>query len=226
MLDYRVISIGTLSRHPLWSEAGALRTPHATTTLLRMEDRVIVVDPGIAPAVMAARLFERSGLQPQQVTDVFLTNFRPAHRGGLLAFADANWWISETERETMGTELAHRFEATDEADEELREVLRQEISLLRRCQVAPDSLGPQVDLFPLPGFTPGTTGLILALSSATVLVASDAVATAEHLAQGQVLTGAVDLEQASESFREAVEIADWLIPGHDNVVPNPLRRGF
>lgn len=184
------------------------------------------MDPGIAPQVMAARLSERSGLQPQAVTDVFLTNFRPAHRGGLLAFPGADWWISEMERETVGTELARRFEATDEADEELREVLRREISLLRRCQVAPDSLGPQVDLFPMPGFTPGTTGLILALASATVLIASDAVATCEHLAQGQALAGAGDLEQSAESFREAVEIADWLIPGHDNIVPNPLRRGF
>jgi hypothetical protein len=39
-----------------------------------------------------------------------------------------------------------------------------------------------------------------------------------------VLTPCADLEAAQESFREAVEIADLLILGRDNVVLNPLGR--
>ena len=221
-MDYRVISIGTLSRHPLWDPPGRPRSAHATTTLIRSGDRTILVDPALPGKILAARLEERSGLTPDRITDVFLTNFRPAHRHGLDAFPSARWWIAEAEREAIGVELLRRFEA--EEDEPTRELLRPEIALLQRCEAAPDSLAERVDLFPLPGFTPGTCGLILPLPAATVLIASDAVPTVEHLEVGQALRGAYDVEQATESFREAVEIADWIIPGHDNLVVNPTRR--
>ena len=223
-MDYRVVSIGTLSRHPLWNEGGAARSPHATTTFIRSGERLIIVDPALPPQILAGRLFERTGLQPAAITDVFLTNFRPAHRGGLAAFEQARWWIGEMEREIVGRELVARFE--NEADEELRGLLQREITLLQRLQPAPDSLAEGVDLFPLPGYTPGNCGLLLPLPGATVLIASDAVPTIEHLERGQVLAGAYDVKQAQESLAEAIEIADWIIPGHDNIVPNPTRRGM
>ncbi len=223
-MDYRVVSIGTLSRHELWNETEAIRTAHATTTLIRSEGLVILVDPGLPAAVIAARLKERSGLEPNTVTHVFLTNFRPAHRWGLSAFEHAKWLISEMERETIGARLIERLK--EAADPESRKLLQAEINLLQRCEPAPDRLAAQVDLFPLPGFTPGTCGLLLAQSNSTTLIAGDAVPTAEHLEQGRVLPGGYDPQQARESFLEAVEIADIIIPGHDNVLPNPTRRQF
>ena len=222
MLTFRILSLGTLSVNEHWPASQPRRTPHATTTLVRSGKRVIVVDPGLPPQVVAARLGERSGLLPDAVTDVFLTNFRPAHRGGLDAFPNAKWWISEAERERVGRALVARFE--QEEDNAVRRMLDADIQLLRRLQVAPDSLAPQVDLFPLPGYTPGTCGLLLSEPSRTVLVAGDAVATVEHLERGQVLRNAFDITQAQESLVEALEIADVLIPGHDNVVLNPTRR--
>jgi glyoxylase-like metal-dependent hydrolase (beta-lactamase superfamily II) len=223
MLDYRVISIGTLSSHPLWQEPPAVRTPHATTTLIRSTDKVLLVDPGLPPSALAARLHERSGLAPRAVTDVFLTSFRPAHRAGLKLFDHARWWIAEAEREAIGTHLVGQLDRT--GDEQMRQMIEDEITLLHRCKAAPDRLLPQVDLFPLPGYTPGTCGLLLSLTSDTLVIASDAVATAEHLERGQILPGAFDVEQAMESFKEVVEIADWIIPGHDNLTPNLTRRG-
>jgi glyoxylase-like metal-dependent hydrolase (beta-lactamase superfamily II) len=86
-------------------------------------------------------------------------------------------------------------------------------------------LAPQVDLFPLPGFTPGNCGLLLAHPTRTTVIAGDAVATTEHLERGQVLRGSFDIEQARESLLEVIEIADAVVPGHDNVVLNPTRRG-
>ena len=71
--------------------------------------------------------------------------------------------------------------------------------------------------------TPGATGLLLPATGATALIAGDAVATVEHLAAGQVLSPAFDLEAARESFAEAVEIADWIVCGRDNLVPNQTR---
>ena len=58
----------------------------------------------------------------------------------------------------------------------------------------------------------------------TVLVCGDAIPTFEHLSQGKVLPGCVSIETAQESFKEAVENADVLILGRDNLALNPLRR--
>jgi glyoxylase-like metal-dependent hydrolase (beta-lactamase superfamily II) len=220
-MDYRIISIGTLSRNEFWHETEALRTPHATTTLVRSKDRVILVDPGLPPQVIAARLQERSGLTPTAVTEVFLTNFRPAHRRGLEAFAHATWLISETEREVVGKALVEQYRQA--ADPKIQQMIGQDIAILKRCQAAPDKLAPQVDLFPLPGFTPGTCGLLLSHARSTTLIAGDAIATIEHLEAGQVQRGSYDLDQARASFTEAIEIADAVVPGHDNLILNPSR---
>ncbi len=194
-MDYRVISIGALSQHELWPIQGEQRTPHATTTLIRSGDRVILVDPGLPDPIISARLMERSGLAPEAITDVFLTNFRPAHRRGLMSFPKARWLIGETEREFIGLHLVDRFKR--EQDASVREILNQDIAILKRCVNAPDRLAPQVDLFPLPGYTPGTCGLILTPMSQTIVVAGEAVATVEHhhRARPRVLRGASSIRK-------------------------------
>ena len=221
-MDYRIISIGALSVHELWTQQGPARTPHATTTLVRSEDRRILVDPGLPGQVLTARLAERAGLSPEDISDVFLTNFRPSHRWGLPAFPSARWLVSETERETVGQALIQQLRQAE--DQQHAETLKQEIALLQRCQPAPDRLAKQVDLFPLPGYTLGTTGLLLSHPAATILIAGDAVASAEHLEQGRVPRSAFDPAQARESLLEAIEIADLIVPGHDNLIFNPTRR--
>lgn len=225
-MDYRIISIGTLSAHPLWQRKLPQRTAHATTTLVCSDDRVILVDPALPAEILEARLTERAGLTFADVTDVFLTNFRPAHRRALPQLPGANWLISEAEREMVGHMLIDQLGKVEAQDVDTEQLLKQDIALLQKCKVAPDRIAPQVDLFPLPGYTPGTCGLLLGFSTSTVLIASDAVATVEHFEQGQILSGCYDIEQAKESFAEAVEIADWIIPGHDNLIPNTTRRGI
>src|SRR4029079_2251541 len=94
-----VISIGTLSRNRLWGETEPVRTAHSTTTLIRSGKRTILVDPGLPAQILAARLYERTGLRPEQVDTVFRTNFRPAPRAGLPLFPDAKLLIHEAEQE-------------------------------------------------------------------------------------------------------------------------------
>jgi len=274
-MEYRLISIGALSRHELWREAGAARTAHATTTLVESENRRILVDPGLPAQALRARLRERAGIEPDQITDVFLTNFRPSHRRGLDLFGQADWWIAEMEREAVGRMLVERFQLEDAssdppsppagldeapsdgagvsaatmndrgdaeggeassrsgghvgagevgADQDIRSLLRAEIAMLKRFKPAPDRLADRVDIFPLPGFTPGNCGLLLLEMNATILLAGDAVASREHLNAGRVLQGAYDLDTARESLREAAEIADAIIPAHDDMILNRTRR--
>ena len=221
-MDYRIISIGALSGHELWSRSGGIHTPHATTTLIRSGDKVIMVDPGLPVQVIAARLAERAGLEPADVTDVFLTCFRPAHRMGLAAFEKARWQISEMERESIGLSLIEHL--NQQPEPVVQKMIKRDIALLKRFHNAPDRLAKHVDLFPLPGFTPGTCGLIISHASSTTLIAGDAVATVEHLEQGRGLKRAFDVLQAKESLAEVMEIADIIVPGHDNVLLNPSRR--
>lgn len=222
MLDYRIISIGTLSYHELWGVSQQQRTAHATTTLIQSGDVNILVDPGLPGQAVTARLTERAGLTPDDIHIVFLTSFRPAHRRGLTAFAKSKWFIAEMERETVGRRLVEDFQQQDH-DAETQDLYRQEIAVLKQCETAPDTLAEHVDLFPMYGYSPGTCGLLLSYPRRTVLLTGDAAPTAEHVRQGRVLRGAFDVEQAQESLKEAIEIADVIVPGHDNVLLNPTR---
>lgn len=221
----RVISIGTLAANPHWGERGAVRPAHATTTLIVAGSAKILVDPSLPAQVLVPRLAERAGVAADDITHVFLTCLNPIHRRGILAFDKAQWLVSEREREAIGVQLvASMKEAHDAGDQDLAKTLGHEIAVIQRTVAAPDKLAVGVDLFPLYGVTPGLSGLLLPSAGATTLVSGDAIPSVEHLAAGQVMSPCFDLEAARESFSEAVEIADWVVCGRDNLVPNLSRR--
>jgi glyoxylase-like metal-dependent hydrolase (beta-lactamase superfamily II) len=220
-----IISIGTLSRNRLWNETEALRTPHATTTLIRTGKRTILVDPGLPPQALSARLCERTGLAPSAIDTVFLTNFRPAHRAGLPLFPHAKMLIHELEQQANRQHLERLVQDAPPEDID-RKILRQELGLLNSLTPADDKVADLLDLFPLPGYTPGACGLLIKFPTSTILLAGDAVPTQDHFLAGQVLPDAYDIEQAQESMREVYEIADLIIPGHDNLFVNPRSAGM
>jgi glyoxylase-like metal-dependent hydrolase (beta-lactamase superfamily II) len=222
-----VISIGALSANPLWNEREATRTGHATTTLVRGGDRLLLIDPGLPAAALQARLGERVNVSPEEITDVFLTSFQPDTFRGIELFDQARWWIHEPEREGVGVPLLQSLaQANGEDQQELHDLLQHDAAILERCQPAPDSFWSRVDLFPLPGLSPGCCGVLLPLARTTILIAGDAIATAQHLVEGKVMPRCHDIEKALESFQDAIEIADLIIPGRDTLVPNPTRSGF
>lgn len=220
-----VISIGTLSRNRLWNESQSGRTPHATTTLIRAGKRTILVDPGLPPVALGARLHERTGLKPDAIDTIFLTNFRPAHRAGLSLFPNAKRFIHENEQQATAQQLQQLMAGAPEADLD-RKMLRDELALLESLQTADDRIAPGIDLFPLFGYTPGTTGLLVAAPAYTALIAGDAVPTQDHFLAAQVLPDAQDIRAAQDSMREVYEIADLIVPGHDNVFVNPRSQGM
>lgn len=224
-IRFDIISIGTLSRNRLWNEQEAARTPHATTTLIRAGKRHILVDPGLPAAALGARLFERAGVRPEQIDTVFLTNFRPAHRAGLALFSKAKHLIHELEQQASRQHLELMISQSPEEDID-HKLLEQELTLLESLHPADDKLAPGVDLFPLFGYTPGTCGLLLSLTTVTVLIAGDAVPTQDHFLAGQVLPDTWDIKAAHEALSEAYEIADLIVPGHDNVFLNPRTQGM
>ncbi len=243
MLQFRVISIGTLGSHPLWGERGLVREGHATTTLIESGDRKIIVDPSLPPNILAPRMQSRTGVKCDEITDVFLTSKSPAQYRGISLFPNAQWWMAAADREVLAAvgEEVERLTEEDalraDDDDDLNapqdaakrgvvDFVKTSLEVGRRIKDAPDRLAEGVDLFPLPGVTPGTAGLLLAIPSSTILITGDAIVTEEHLAQGRVTTPCEDIEQAQESFREAIEIADVFVLGRDNVVFNPMRGSF
>ncbi len=235
-----MVSIGTLAAHPLWGERAPARTGHATTSLITVGDDRILVDPGLPAPALVARLAERANLTPADITHVFLTSFRPDARRALEAFPDAEWLMSDAEREAIGVPLVQRLKHLASRDDDPespdpsgpegapdeRRAITQDIALLQRTRPAPDRLAPHVALFPLPGVTPGLCGLILEDSRHTIVICGDAIPTIEHLEQGKVLPNAADLDRARESLRDAIEVADLLVLGRDNIAVNPTRRPF
>ncbi len=220
-----IISIGTLSRNRLWNEQAALRTPHATTSLIRIGKRNILVDPGLPSQALAARLNERSGLSPEQIDTVFLTNFRPAHRGGISLFTKAKLFIHENEQQAAQQQLERLIEEAPSEDID-RQVMQNDLKLLNSMKSAPDQLAEQLDLFPLFGYTPGQCGLIVAGPTNTIVIAGDAVPSQDHFLAGQTLPDAWDIKAAHEAMSEVYEIADLIVPGHDNIFLNPRSMGM
>ncbi len=241
MLQFRVISIGTLGSHPLWGEKGLAREAHATTTLIEAGERKIIVDPSLPPNILLPRMQSRTGVKAEEITDVFLTSKNPGNFRGISLFANAEWWMAAADREALAAvgeeverlseEDAMRADDSDDEDRDAKtrgviDLVRSSLEIGRRMKDAPDHLAAGVDLFPLPGVTPGTAGLLLAVPSSTILITGDAIVTEEHLAQGRVTTPCDDIELAQASFREAIEIADVFVLGRDNVVFNPMRGSF
>ena len=218
-MKYTVVSIGTLAKNPLWQERTDVRTSHNTTTLIRVESMVLLVDPSLPGRIMEARLFERTGLKPDMITHVFLTNLKPVARRGLNLFPKAIHWASESEIALAQQGLEAAIRHLGNAARELTELAR-ERQLLAAIRPAPDQLSEGVDLFPLPGYTPGQAGLLLKYPARSVMITGDAVPTEEHFENGQVFPDCFDVHQAKESLAEVYELADVIIPGHDNVFLN------
>jgi len=231
-MDLIIVSIGALSKNPLWNERVPVRTSHATTTLIRTQsdsgqdrDINLLVDPSLPGDVLDARLYERAGIHADAITHVFLTNWRPIHRRGLERFAKAQWLMHEPEIEAATAALDQaQTHSQLSTNPEVEALIKKERPLLAQVQPAPDDLASGVQLFPLPGYTPGQCVLIVTEPTLTTLLTGDAVPTRAHFAAGQVFPDCWDLEKAKESLQELMELADIIIPGHDNLFLAPRAR--
>jgi glyoxylase-like metal-dependent hydrolase (beta-lactamase superfamily II) len=199
------------------------------------QGRLILVDPSLPAQALAPRFNERTGKQLSDVTDVFCTTLRPVHRRSIEALAQARWWCSESELESYSRHLLGLLDSAGrmtgrgaggrsaEAPDEESSLIAAELKLLERFKPAPDKFSPQVGLYPLPGASEGSAGLLLTPATNSIIIAGDAVLTGEHLQRAMVWEGCTDLERARHSMEDVLEVADVIIPGHDNVVLSPGR---
>lgn len=217
-LSIDIVSIGTLSRNFFWDEAAPVRGPHATTTLIRDDNTLILVDPSLPLELLQHRLDERVGVKPEQIDVVFLSNFSPVHRRSLALFDAADWYISETERDTVAERLNAVLDGAGQAEADVSyECLEEELALLGRLRVVPEQLTAHVDWYPSYGATPGSSSLLVK-AARTVVIAGDAIINRDYFDHGRVWDRSSDPEMAKESFVEIRGIADVIVPGHDNIM--------
>jgi glyoxylase-like metal-dependent hydrolase (beta-lactamase superfamily II) len=222
-VEYRIISIGAMAQNRLWGEGAPVRTSHATTTLVEDEKRLILVDPSLPATALAARFNERTGKTLQDVTDVFCTTLRPVHRRSVEAMSHATWWCNELEIQTYTAYLEGLLDSAGRVNQEDAAAIEAERAQVSRFKAAPEKFSAQVHLYPLVGASAGSAGLLLTPATTTVVIAGDAAVTAEHVLLGQVWDGCQDVTAAMESFEDMLEMADVIVPGHDNVLFVPRR---
>jgi glyoxylase-like metal-dependent hydrolase (beta-lactamase superfamily II) len=200
MFEYHVITIGRFTRNRFWGEleTQAYRDALCTTTLLK-GDINIVVDPSLPPAEMAKALYDRSGLWPDAIGAVFITHAHGDHMVGLELFHKAPWYMGELELKSLQ-------KSTDRRQKELGE----------RIRPAFPGFISGVEPLALPGHTAGTTALLVDSADGKVAVTGDAVMTRDFFKARQGYYNSLDFEEASRSISRLAEIADIVIPGHDN----------
>jgi len=202
-IRWRVLTVGHLSRNKFWGESidHAYRETLCTSTLIQIGDRNIVVDPSCPPDEMERVLDQRAGIKPEAIDTVFLTHFHGDHYVGLTTFPHAAWYMAAPEIAAWTEQTAP--DAPERA-------------LLARIKPAPAEVVPGVALLATPGHTPNHTSLIFSSADWRVVIAGDAVMTYDYFQARDVHYNTVDRAAAVRSIDTIAELADVVVPGHDN----------
>lgn len=209
MYEFHVLTIGQFSRNRFWgeSEDHAYRDALCTSTLLKGE-RNIVVDPSLPSEQMRETLFNRTGLTPADIHEVFITHAHGDHFTGLECFPNAAWYMGEGDLRQMRNSENPR-----------------EKELAMRIQPAAPGFLPGIELLPLPGHTMGLTGVLFQSPEGRAVVCGDAVMTRDFFREKLGYYNSVDFALSAESIVKLGELADIIIPGHDNYFPAAVYKG-
>src|SRR5262245_25205011 len=192
-----VITIGNLSRNRYWGEPNdkAVRKVLCTCTLISGDGFRLLVDPSEAEeADMARELDRRTGLKLKDVSAVFVTHDHSDHWPGLAHFPGARWM----------------------AGPGAAEILNRSGKLTRPVEPVSGHLFEAVEVLPTPGHTPSHHSLRFDCDGLSVIAAGDAIATRDFFRDRQNFYNAVDPKQGVTTMNKIAELADLIIPGHDN----------
>lgn len=203
-----ILTIGHLSRNKFWGESDgrAYRPARCTCTLLRTGGRTIIVDPSCPPEEMAAVLDQRTGLKPDAVDTVFLTHFHGDHRYGIEAFPHAEWY--------MAREEIQDWEGRLPAGSPDR-------STLARVRPVDGERLPGIAIIATPGHTRSHASLLFTSEAMRVVIAADAAMTRDFFLARDYYFNTEDPARAVASIERIGEIADIIVPGHDNLFLKP-----
>lgn len=195
--QWDVITMGNLSRNRYWgeSEDKGVRSTICTCTLITGDGFRLLVDPSLADAAeMARELDRRTGARSGDVTVVFLTHEHPDHYQGLTHFPNARWLAAPA----------------------VAEILNQSGKLPRAIEGSPDHLFDEIKVIPTPGHTHAHHSLIFDCAGLRIAIAGDAIMTKDFFRERRGYRNSVDFELAARMIDTLAEMADIIVPGHDN----------
>lgn len=169
-----------------------------STTLIRTEDTLIIVDPGWRDTLLLDELARR-GIQPESVGLVYVTHLHADHFRNARLFPQAKWLA-------YGPEIDHWRGRIADADRDVFDRLE---------PVSGDELYPGIQIVSTPGHTMQHTSVLFHSGGKRVLIAADAILCREYLEHRTVHPISEDAELARQSLDYAATLADIIIPGHD-----------
>lgn len=210
MINWHVATIGKITRNKYWGEleTRSYRSVVATSTVVQTDYGNILVDPSLEGEAMAASVYDCCGLNPKDITIVFITHSHFDHWRGLEAFPNAKIYIPQSELTSIRMITGYML-----ADKDEKEKFFSKLSAF--CPVG-EYLVPGVKVVHLPGHTGGLHGLLFTASEGRVLISGDAVMNREYFTARDAYFYGASLADGRESVYRAAELADIIIPGHGN----------
>jgi glyoxylase-like metal-dependent hydrolase (beta-lactamase superfamily II) len=176
---------------------------------LRSADQTMLFDAGVHSQrrALRERLLEL-GLQPEDIQLVFLSHLHWDHALNFDFFPSARFVVNAKELESAG-----RTPVRDRATPPYLARLLTESAVV--TSVTGGTLLPGISLLPTPGHTEGHTSLLVETAAGHVVLAGDAFPRRDVLESGVPDPIFWDPRVAGESLRLALDVADVIVPGHD-----------
>ncbi|PDT01666.1 MBL fold metallo-hydrolase [Rhizobium chutanense] len=203
--------------------------------LIRLEDRLILVDTGFNADEAAARgrtllihpvaALSGLGIEPSDITDVVVTHLHYDHAGNLPAFPNASFHIQDREMAYgTGRCMCHERMRRPFAAEGVVDAVRLVFQARVRFHDGDGEIAPGCKLHLIGGHSKGLQVVTVATGGALLVVASDALHFQRYLENDNAFPLFADYPDVIEGYKKLRLLAGasgLIIPGHD---PEVLRK--
>ncbi len=197
IVRWDIVTIGNISRNRYWGERDeqAYRSAICTCTLVTGDGFRLLVDPSLQDeAQMRAELDRRTGCKLEEIDAVFMTHEHGDHHFGLKHFPHAKWWAAPP----------------------VADILNRSGQYDRAVEAQTGLLYDAVEILPTPGHSLSHHSLRFDCEGRSVVIAADAAMNRDFWNDRRGYFNSADFELATRSIEALAQIADIVIPGHDN----------
>lgn len=205
--------------------------------VIRGDGRYIVVDTGFSPYSSSRRnrpygirppdALAMLQIDPEAVSDVILTHLHYDHAGNTDQFPNATFHLQESELAfVVGLHMRHAAFREHYEVEDLVSVIR----LLHQGRVhlhqGDSVVAPGIELFHMPGHTPGLQSVGVQTPRGRVLIAGDTLHYYENMRLKNPFPVMIDVAGELDAYQRLLDLAgseDLIVAGHDPLVLDRFR---